>query len=124
MIFKVYGLEEALLTVKLHRGSSVEGTRSGYIAPNSNTTTAVTTKALHRNAQPSCLRVNTNATVANCATTATANTSQVHALPWASCVHNPKPATSAVTGSDSRTATRNAKSCTEPDVLSTMKIAP
>ena len=30
------------MTVTLHRGSSVEGTRSGYIAPNSNTTTAVT----------------------------------------------------------------------------------
>src|SRR5579884_1128260 len=110
--------------VTLHAGFNVEGTRSGYSAPNNKTTTAATTIAAHMNAHPSEASRHTNTTAASCAATATASTPQVQFLPCTSCVHTPKPATTAVTSTDNHRANRSASSRIDPEVLSAMNIAP
>ncbi len=106
MILRVYGVDDALWIVRLHCGFRVEGTRFGYSAPNSSTTTAATTINVHMNAQPSDTRRHTKTVAAACAHPATASTSHVQSLPYASCVQSPKPATSPATGSESHTANR------------------
>src|SRR5690242_18604089 len=87
MMVSVYGVDDALCTVRLHAGSSVEGMRSGYRQPNTNTTTETITEAVAANAQPSPPRLHTSITAPSWATTATPSTSQVQSLPCASCVH-------------------------------------
>src|ERR1700754_498563 len=98
MIFSVYGVDDALSIVRLHSGFSVDGTRFGYSAPNSRMTTAATTLVVQTNAQPSPPRPHTSITADSWATTATPSTNQVQSLPCANCVHNPKAATTTVTG--------------------------
>src|SRR6185437_834330 len=98
MTVKVYGADDALWTVRLQSGFSVEGIKFGYSEPKSRTTTAATTVAVQPNAQPSPPRRQTSITAAACATTAMPSTNHVQSLPCASWVHNPKPATTTVTG--------------------------
>src|ERR1700681_102920 len=124
MIFSVYGVDDALWIVRLQSGFSVEGTRSGYIVPNSRITSAATTLAVHAKAQPSPVRRHTSMTAVNCATTAIPTTMGVQLLLANRCVHSPNAATSAVSGSDNHVANRNASSRTGPSVLSAMNTAP
>ena len=107
-----------------HSGLKVDGSRYGYIEPNSRTTTAATTTTVATNAQPSLDRDHINATEISSATTATARGADVHGLPWASWVHSPKPPASRITGRVSMRANRKASSRMGPAVFKAMNTEP
>src|SRR6266498_670934 len=123
MISNVYGVEDALVVVRLFAASLLAGSTSGYSAPNNATVVATMVSAVLANAQPS-LPMRAAVTAAISATAATVTGAQVQPVPWAVCVHSRNVAPSTIAAPPSGNVSALARARTSPSVFSATNTAP
>lgn len=123
MIFSVYGVDEALVTVRLQASSSEDGMTFGNSVRKSIATTAATVTPENANDQPSRPAAIV-AIAATSATTAMIIASRLQPSPLSSCVQTRKPSPSTAVTIPSFSASLPARSRMSPTVLSPANTAP